>query len=65
MGIKELGELRNLTSLDLGGARVTDGGIIELGKLSNLTKLNIKVTQATDAGITELKKSMPKNLKKI
>ena len=46
--------LTTLTSLYLGGTKVTDTGVKELVPLRNLTGLTLGGTQVTDAGAKEL-----------
>ena len=58
-GLKELKDLKNLTTLVL-AKRMKDAGLKELKDLKNLTTLGIINTDVTDAGLKELK-----NLKKL
>src|SRR5947209_13191588 len=48
-GLKELKDLKHLTSLNLGWAKVTDVGLKELKELKQLTSLSITYTSVTDA----------------
>jgi internalin A len=57
-GLKELADLKNLTTLSLFGTQVSDAGLKELSGLKNLTTLDLDSTQVT--GVAELKKSLPK-----
>ena len=57
-GLKELKDLKNLTTLYLPAA-VTDAGLKELKDLKNLTLLDLFDTSVTDAGLKELKKALP------
>ena len=53
-GLKELKDLKQLTSLDLNSAAVTDACMKELKDLKQLTTLHLAFTQVTDAGLKEL-----------
>src|SRR5437870_178159 len=53
--LKELKDLKHLTSLNLGWAKVTDVGLKELKHLKQLTTLYLGGTKVTDAGLKELK----------
>ena len=56
-GLKELGHVSSLTSLDLAGCdKITDSGLKNLGRhLSSLTSLNLRGCRLiTDAGLKEL-----------
>lgn len=59
VGLKEIARLKNLTSLGLGGTKVTDVGLKELATLNNLTTLDLSNTKVTDAGVKELQKALP------
>src|SRR5205807_667167 len=54
-GLKELKDLKQLTTLDLTDAVVTDAGLEELKHLKQLTTLNLNATPVTGAGLKELK----------
>jgi len=53
--LKELKELKQLTTLDLSGTPVTDAGLKELKELKQLTYLVPYETPVTDKGLKELK----------
>src|SRR5436853_4410565 len=53
--LKELKDLKQLTSLDLTSTQVTDVGLQELKDLKQLTTLILTGAQVTDAGLKELK----------
>ncbi len=59
-GLKELAPLKNLTTLNLGGTKVTDDGLKELAALKNLSELYLLGTKVTDDGVKELQKALPK-----
>jgi Leucine-rich repeat (LRR) protein len=59
-GLKELGRLKTLQSLDLTGTPVTEKGLKELAGLKNLQELNLSYTGVEDATLKQLK-----NLKKL
>jgi hypothetical protein len=59
-GLKELNELKNLSSLDLCYTKVTVVGLMELKELKNLTSLNLRGTKVTDAGVAELLEALPR-----
>ena len=52
--LKELADLKQLTTLSLTVTRVTDAGLKELKHLKQLTTLNLSRTRVTDAGLKEL-----------
>jgi internalin A len=52
--LMELKELKQLTSLNLLGTRLTNRALKELGALNQLTTLNIAVTSVTEEGLKEL-----------
>jgi hypothetical protein len=52
--LKGIASSQQLTTLDLGYARVSDSGLKELASLKQLTKLNLAGTKVTDAGLKEL-----------
>ncbi len=54
-GLKELKDLKQLTTLYLNSTQVTNEGLKELKHLEKLTTLSLGVTQVTDAGLKELK----------
>ena len=59
-GLKELKDLKQLTTLDLDGTKVTDAGLKELKDLKQLTSLNLMNTeQVTDDGVADLQKALP------
>src|SRR5947208_10389805 len=47
--LKELKDLKQLTTLILTGTQVTDAGLKELADLKQLTSLNLGYTKVTDA----------------
>ena len=53
MGVKELRQLKSLTTLQVGLPNLTDAGAEELGELKNLKELYL-TGQITDAGVKEL-----------
>src|SRR5207302_796007 len=53
--LKELKNLKQLTSLNLGDKQVTDAGLKDMQELKQLTTLNLGDTKVTDAGLKELK----------
>ncbi len=53
--LKELKDLKQLTSLALYNSQVTDGGLKELKDIKQLTTLYLNNTRVTDAGLKELK----------
>ena len=53
--LKELADLKQLTTLGLESTQVTDAGLKELKDLKQLTTLYLGSTQVTDAGLKELK----------
>ena len=59
-GLKELANLKHLTSLNLHRTKVTDEGLKELTSLKYLTSLDLRLTNVTDAGVKELQKALPK-----
>src|SRR5437764_3174833 len=60
-GLKQLADLRQLATLDLGGnTDVTDAGLAELANRKQLTSLNLTGTQVTPAGVNELQAALPK-----
>jgi Leucine-rich repeat (LRR) protein len=48
---KQVGELKKLTSLTLGGTNLTDAGLSALRGLTNLRELNLPSTRITDVGL--------------
>src|SRR5437588_249599 len=54
-GLKELKDLKQLTTLYLNDTKVTDAGLKELAHLEQLTALNLRATGVTDLGLKELK----------
>ena len=54
-GLKELADLKQLTTLGLDSTQVTDAGLKELTHLKQLTLLDLNHTKVTDAGLKELK----------
>jgi len=61
--LSKIGELPNLTRLQIQQNPISDAGIANLEKLQNLETLNIYGTQVTDAALTSIEK-LP-NLKKL
>ena len=60
-GLKELADLKNLTTLNLAGTQVTDAGLKELTGLKNLSELDLSgVAKVTRDGVAELRKALPK-----
>jgi hypothetical protein len=59
-GLKELAQLKELTSLGLGETSITDKGLKEIAKFKGLTKLYLYSTKVTDAAVTELQEVLPK-----
>lgn len=53
-GLKELADLENLATLDLGQTAVTDAGLKELTRLKSLAKLDLRLTKITDDGLKTL-----------
>jgi hypothetical protein len=59
-GLKDLGALKRLQTLFLGGTQVTDAGLKELTNLKRLTYLELyDCVRVTDAGVAELRKALP------
>ena len=58
-GLKELKDLKQLTSLNLDNTKVTDAGLKELKDLKQLTSLNLYATKVTDDGVADLQKALP------
>jgi internalin A len=58
-GLRELGELKDLTVLYLSRTAITDAGLKELRKLTNLSELEARLTRITDDGVNDLRKSLP------
>lgn len=58
-GLKEIANLKNLTSLFLGDTKVTDVGLKEIANPKNLTSLDLDGTMVTDVGLNELRKALP------
>ena len=52
--MKDVAKLKNLTSLDLQNAKITDAGMKQVAKLENLTSLNLGGTKITGSGLKEL-----------
>ena len=61
-GLKEVGSLKNLTSLGLGMTQVTDAGLKNLASLERLASLDLRRSGVTDEGVTELQKVLPRCL---
>ena len=57
---EHIGQLRNLTSLNLGGTPVTDKGLEHLSELTNLKFLELRGTKVTDEGTKRLQGALPK-----
>jgi hypothetical protein len=53
--LTEIGTLRQVDRLDLGGTSITDDGLGKLQSLSNIKRLIIRSTKVTDAGLAHLK----------
>ncbi|HEX4145096.1 MAG TPA: M56 family metallopeptidase [Pirellulales bacterium] len=53
-GLKTVGELTNLTNLDLSGNKLSDAGLIHLQKLSRLEGLSLDNTGITEQGLKNL-----------
>jgi internalin A len=53
--LKELNDLKQLTTLHLGVTQVTAAGLKELKELKQLTSLDLTGIKVTDAGLKELK----------
>lgn len=60
MGLKEIGDLKTLTLLDLGFTKVTDAGMKDIANLKNLEYLFVVATKVTDSEVADLRKSLPK-----
>jgi hypothetical protein len=58
-GLKELGGLQSLQSLDLSSTKVTDAGLMQLKGLKRLRSLYLSKTKVTDAGIHAIKEALP------
>src|SRR5438094_571835 len=58
--LKELADLKQLTTLWLNGTGVTDAGLKELADLKQLTSLWVNGTQVTGEGARELQAALPK-----
>jgi hypothetical protein len=54
-GLKELKNLKSLTTLQLFGTEVSDVGLKDLKDLKNLTTLGLAFTKVTDVGLKQLK----------
>jgi internalin A len=52
--LREVGKLKSLKGLFVGGPRITDAGVKELAPLKSLQMLNVSSTQVGDAGLTAL-----------
>ena len=59
-GLKELRELKNLTSLCLWNTPITDVGLGELKELKTLTLIKLTGAPVTDAGVNDLQKALPR-----
>jgi Leucine-rich repeat (LRR) protein len=57
--LKDLGGLKNLTTLKIFETQITDAGLKEVEGRKNLTWLDLSDTQITDAGLKELMTSLP------
>jgi thiol-disulfide isomerase/thioredoxin/Leucine-rich repeat (LRR) protein len=53
-GLKTIGEIVNLKSLDLAGNKITDAGLIHLRNLTRLENLGLDNTGITEAGLANL-----------
>ena len=58
--LRELAALKQLQTLFLDGAKVTDAGLKELAGLTQLQTLGVALTEVTDAGVGELQKALPR-----
>ena len=58
-GLKELKDLKQLTTLDLFFTGVTDAGLKELKELKQLTTLYLGHTLVTADGVADLQKALP------
>ena len=58
-GLKELADLKQLTTLELQSSPVTDAGLKELADLKQLTSLSLYQTQVTADGVADLQKALP------
>ena len=59
-GLKELKDLKQLTTLSLFATRpVTDAGLKELKDLKQLSSLNLAETKVTADGVADLQKALP------
>ena len=58
-GLKELKDLKQLTTLNLKFTGVTDAGLKELKDLKQLTTLYLGGTKVTDDGVADLQKALP------
>ena len=58
-GLKELKDLKQLTTLYLNMTGVTDAGLKELKDLKQLTSLILTATKVTDDGVADLQKALP------
>lgn len=54
--LTEIGTLREVDRLDLGGTSITDDGFGKLQSLTNVKRLIIRSTKITDAGLAYLKR---------
>jgi len=59
LGLRDIGKIKSLRTLDLCGTGVTDDGLRSLSGLTELRTLYVDSTKITDDGINELKKSLP------
>ena len=57
-GLKHMGRLKNLVSLDLGATGITDAGLKHLKGLKKLEDLNLVMTHITDSGLLDLLKEL-------
>ena len=57
--LKELKDLKQLTTLNLAFAQVTDADLKELKDLKQLTSLNLIHVKVTDDGVAALRKALP------
>lgn len=55
MGLRKLGELKNLRTLRLAGTAITDAGLAHLATQTELRTLDISRTEVTEAGLQHLK----------
>lgn len=57
--MKEVGELKSLTFLNIGQAQITDAGLQDLSQVESLSTLFVSNTSVTDEGIKQFNESLP------